>query len=253
MTNEENEFLAGLDKTEENPFSPEPENLFGQEPEKKDEEEVEEEEKPLPFHKDPKVQRYIQKELDKKLKDIQPTVERQFIEEHKDEADEVQTVLERIIGNDTPEKIQAVKDFKKILGSLEEKGAQRALSQLAEQEALERQEEAQASEEIEQGFENIEETFNVDLSSNAPQARKTRNDFIDFVKRVAPKDEDGNVVALPDLVETFDTFQALQTKPTNTRAKEIANRSMTRSANTPAADQPKDISWRTVDKIFGKL
>lgn len=247
MNNEENEFLQGLNQADQQ-FE-ENESLFGEQPPK---EEAEEEEKPLPFHKDPKVQRYIQKEIEKAQKS-QPSVERQFIEDTKQDDDEGTAILERIIGNDTPEKVAAIKDFKKYLSTLEEKGADRALSQLQKQEEEARQEEAQASEEIEQGFEDIEETFGVDISSNTPTARKTRNEFIDFIKRVAPKDSEGNVVALPDLTETFELYQSTQTKPSNTRAKELATRSMARSNNTSEAPQEKDVSWKGVDKWFGSL
>lgn len=247
MNNEENEFLAGLNEADQS-FN-ENENLFGQEPEVK--EEVVDEE-PLPFHKDPKVQRYIQKEIAKAQKS-QPSVERQFIEDTKQDDDEGTAILERIIGNDTPEKVAAIKDFKKYLSSLEEKGADRAMNQLQQREEEARQEEAQASEEIEEGFENIEDTFGVDISSNTPTARKTRNEFIDFIKRVAPKDSEGNVTALPDLTETFELYQSTQTKPSNTRAKELASRSMARSSSMSETPQEKDVSWKSVDKWLGSL
>ena len=248
MNNEENEFLSGLNQAEQS-FE-ENENLFGEQPVVQ--EEAEEEEKPLPFHKDPKVQRYIQKEIEKAQRS-QPSAERQFIEDTKQDDDEGTAILERIIGNDTPEKVAAIKDFKKYLTSLEEKGADRAMTQLQQREEEARQEEAQASEEIEQGFEDIEDTFGVDISSNAPQARKTRNEFIDFIKRVAPKDSEGNVTALPDLTETFELYQSTQTRPSNTRAKELASRGMTRSNNSTEAPQDKDVSWKAVDKFFGSF
>lgn len=248
MNNEENEFLAGLNQAEQS-FN-ENENLFGEEPEKV--EDVGEEEKPLPFHKDPKVQRYIQKEIEKAQKS-QPSVERQFIEDTREDDDEGTAILERIIGNDTPEKVAAIKDFKRYLSSLEEKGADRALQQLQQEEEYARQEEVQASEEIEEGFENIEDTFGVDISSNTPTARKTRNDFIDFIKRVSPKDEEGNVVALPDMMETFDLFQSTRQRHSNTRAKELASRSMARSSSISETPQDKDVSWKSVDKWLGSL
>lgn len=252
MPNEiENDFLAGLNQADQQ-FE-EAEDLFGQPAEKK--EEGEEEEKPLPFHKDPKVQRYIQKEIAKASKG-QPTVEQQFIKDTKQDEgeDEGTAILERIIGNDTPEKVAAIKDFKKYLSTLEEKGADRALQQLSQKAEQERQEEVKATQELEQGFEDIEEQFNVDISSNSPQARKTRNEFIDFVKRVSPKDSEGNVIALPDLMETFEVFQNRPKQaPSNTRAKELASRSMARSTNASETPQDKDVSWKSVDKWLGSL
>lgn len=214
------------------------------------------EEKSLPFHKDPKVQRYIQKELDKKLREFQPNYEQQFREETRrndnDYEDENDDILVRLIGNDTPEKLSAIKDFKKYLSTLEERGARRALEELDYQAELERQEEVNATEEIENGFELIEDTFGVDINSNSANARRMRSDFIDFVKKISPKDEDGDIMALPDFVETFEVYQSTRQRQ-NTRAKELASRSMGRSSDTAEAPANRDVSWRAVDKWFSNL
>lgn len=210
-------------------------------------------EKPLPFHKDPKVQRYIEKEIAKKLGDIKPEATKQEVK------DEIEEVLVRLIGNDTPEKVAAVRDFKRVLSGIEEKGAERAISRLREQEEeaarIEAEQEAAAVEAIDEGFENIESSYNIDLSSNTAQAKKLRSEFIDFVKKVSPKDEDGEPTALPDLVETFGLFQQMNKagKPVNSKAKEIASRSLARSTDASNAPQTEGKSWRDVDRIFSKL
>lgn len=248
MQNEENEFLKELDNKDENGFATEGKPFEDMEIPVKEEEP--EEEKPLPFHKDPKIQRFIQKELEKKLESIKPNETQKFIEETKGDTDEIDSVLERIIGNDTPEKVSASRDLKRVLMGLEEKGAQKALQQIQAEREKERQAEIEAERELEQGFENIEENFNVDLSSNNPLAKKTRNDFVEFIRKVAPKDAQGDIIAYPDFDSTFELFQSTRKKPDNSRAKELANRSMSRSSDASSIPVVKDTSWEGVNKFL---
>ncbi len=242
------EFLGNL-KEEKDPFTPT--DPFKQEEvvDEKKEEEAEEEEK-IPFHKDPKVQRFLEKEIAKALKNVPPTVIEKTVEKTEDE---ITDVLVRIIGNDTPEKQNAVKDFRRVLGSLEEKGAQRAIAQLQEQANLSSQEDLKAQQELDESFEEIEDTFGVDLSSNSVLAKKTRAEFVDYVRKVAPKDrETGEVVAFPDMVAAYEEFQD-KNKRSTSRAKALASRSMTQSTDASAAPVVVDRSWKGIDKLFAKI
>lgn len=251
--NEVDEFLGGLDNSpKDDVFKPEVADPFKREDTKVEGDEKKDD-KPLPFHQDPKVQRFIAKEVEKRLGDRQPEVER-FVQETKsEESDEVMDVLTRIIGNDTPEKLAAIKDFKKVLGNLEEKGAQRALAQLDAQANEERQAEIEAQNELADGFQAIEDTFDVDLTSSNPQAKKERSEFVDFIKRVSPKDEDGQVTSFPDLEETYKLFKETKKPESNNRAKELSSRSMARSSDASNVQQTGDKSWRAVEKIFSKF
>ena len=209
--------------------------------------------KPLPFHQDPKVQRFIDRAVEKRLNE-RPTETERFVEEtHSDESDEISDVLTRIIGNDTPEKLSAIKDFKKVLGNLEEKGAQRALAQLDAQASEEREAEVDAQNELVDGFQNIEDTFDVDLTSNNPQARKERSDFVDFIKRVSPKDEEGQVIQFPDLEETYKLFKETNKPESNNRAKDLSSRSMARSGDASTGQPATGKTWKDVERIFNKL
>ena len=227
-------------------------NPFATENKGKDEGDKKEDDKPLPFHQDPKVQRFIAKEVEKRLGE-RPTETERFVEETKDEGDEVSDILTRIIGNDTPEKLSAIKDFKRVLGNLEEKGAQKALAQLEEQAYEERKAEVEAQNELVDGFQGIEDAFDVDITSNSPQARKERSEFVDFIKRVSPKDEDGQVIQFPDLEETYKLFKETNKPESNTRAKELSSRSMARSSDASSVQQNTDKSCRAVDKLFSKF
>ena len=256
MANEVDEFLGDLKETENDPFKSETvDPLALPEKEEKKEEEVEEKpEEKLPFHKDPKVQKFIEKEIEKRMSSVEPRViEREVTSEKQD--DPLTDVLTRIIGNDTPEKISAIKDFEKALHSREERVREEALREIDNRVDEEKQAEAQALNELQEGFENIQDTFGVDITSNKPQAVATRKEFIDFVKRVAPKDDDGQVVEFPDLEETFQLFQDIQKskQPTSNRAKELAARSTARSSDASVTPQSTDKSWNAVEKWFNKL
>lgn len=247
------DFLGDLNKDEKDPFTSS--DPFAQvEEEVKPEEVVEEEEKVLPFHKDPKVQKYVQKQIDAALAEIRPSAEQQFRQEIQPEADEITDVLTRVIGNDTPEKVQAVKDMRKVMGSLEERGAQRALNQLQEQAQEQQAEDVAAQNELDSGFEDIEDSFGVDLSSNSPSAKKTRSDFVDYIRKIAPKNEDGEVVAFPDLTAAFEEFaeRSKRVNPQTNRSKQLAAKSM--STSTDATQAPKiGNTWKDVDKLLNSM
>jgi len=206
-----------------------------------------EERKSLPFHEDPKVQRYIAREIAKKMAELQPVGEG----EEEPDPTERKKLLETIIGNDTDEKRTAVEQLNKVFQDIETK-AERSerLYQAQQQEA---QEEAEADDALVTGFENIEDQFSVDITSDDPQARKLRGDFINFIRKVAPKNEDGEVVEFPDLEQTFDIFQSTRQKTVVNRAKDLASRSAERGSSSPTPQQPEDKSWDSVDKIISKL
>lgn len=258
--NEVDDFLDGLDgEGSNNPFETESKDPFTNEDRDTAEETKDDEttEKTLPFHKDPKVQRYIQKEVARATRDIPQAREsnetERFTKETASASDSLKDVLSEVIGNDTPEKRSAVDRLHKEMVSLEDKGARKALEEINQRSQRETEEEQEAQEELTQAFDDIEDTFNVDITSNSQAARKTRNDFIDFVKEVAPKDEDGQVTAYPDFQRTFALFKEINRPQSNSRAKELANRSMSRSADASSAPAMKDNSWKAVDKLLGKL
>lgn len=195
------------------------------------EEEVKEE-KPLPFNKDPKIQKY----LDKREKEIEERMSEKFgttREIQPVENTKMDEVLARIIGNDTPEKVQGIKDMKELLVGLKGEARIEALQELDSRQTRETEADRQAEEELENAFDNIEESFDVDITSNNPIARKTRQEFVSFVEKIAPKDRNGDIVDYPDMIQAFETFNTIRkSTAAPSRAKELASRSMTRSAET---------------------
>lgn len=218
---------------------------------------TEDEEEEVPFHKNPKVLKFLEKreskireELESQFKSFKPEVQ---AHSEVDEEDPLSDVLTRIIGNDTPEKISAIKDFKKALGGMKEEAKLEALREIYAEREEEQQAEIQAQNEVSNALDDIEDTFNIDLTSDSSSAKKIRNDFIDFVKRVAPKDNTGEIVSYPDWRETFALFKERYQKPvSNDRAKDIANRSI--STNTNAVDTTQVVdSFSDMDKWLESL
>lgn len=216
---------------------------------------AEDEEDNVPFHKNPKVIKYIEKreaklrdELEQRFNSIKPEVQ---LVHSQDDEDPLSDVLTRIIGNDTPEKLSAIKDFKKALGGMKDEAKVEALREIYAEREEETQAEMQAQNEVSEAFDDIEDTFNIDITSNAPQAKKIRSDFIDFVKRVAPKDAYGDIISYPDFKSTFEIFKDMNKPQLNNRAKDLANRSIsnTNTANTaPTVD-----SFSEMDKWLESL
>ena len=119
------------------------------------------------------------------------------------------------------------------------------------QEEAKTQADTKAQEELETYFEEIEEEYNVDLSSNSAASKALRSQFIEYVRKIAPKDENGEVAAFPDLVASFEEFQEKNKRPAS-RAKELASRGMTRSGDA-SGQTVSGKSWRDVERYFDKL
>lgn len=251
-------FLGDL-ATQQDAFSQSQEDLFASptEEQTKIEPEVKEEseEKSIPFHKlkkDPSFQRFLEKEISKKITNTTaPSATEQFVNEVTTSDDPLIDSFKEIIGDDTPEKRRVLKEFKERMSSIEENAARRAKEEFKKDIEREREAEREAQEYLESQFEEIEETFNVDMSSNSPQARKTRNEFIDFVTKIAPKDSSGEIAEYPDLIATFEIFNERKQKPVSNRAKELAERGIARSAEATTSDKPR-VTWDNIDTLLGR-
>jgi hypothetical protein len=244
-------FLDEFSNKSENPFDVQPKDPFNQEiiPEEKAEE-PEKEDKPVPFHKDPKVQRFIEKEINKRMADIKPAEPTKEKVSQDDEDD----YYARLIGNDTPEKVAMIREAKLRDQKLLEQAEERAFNRLSRTEQEKMRAEQEAEQELTSAFENIEETFDVDISSNNPIAKKTRQEFVAFVEKIAPKDRNGTIVDYPDMNSAWETFQTIQKSTAQpNRAKELAARSMARSAETKVDLNQKRTTWDDAERFIETL
>lgn len=212
------------------------------------------EEEIIPFHKmkeDPRFQRYVEKEVKKKMNDYKPTQAETFIKETKEDTSLVDA-FEAIIGNDTPEKVNALKGLKNALSSMEErtKKAEEA-SEFVEQTRQQQLQERQAMEYLEDGLDRIEDNYEVDLSSGSALSKKTRNDFLDFLERISPKDENGDVKEYADIDFAYEEFNKRQKPETNSQAKQIASRGISRSSVDATNTPTKRITFENVREMMG--
>lgn len=244
-------FLGELGEQEKNPFEENAEDPFAeQNVEPAAEREEDTVAKPLPFNKDPKIQKYLEKrerEIEdrilSKVKDREPAPVSQETDDY----------YERLIGNDTPEKVAMIKEAKARDERMLQVAEERALGRLTQKEQEELIADQEAETELETAFDNIEENFGVDISSNNPIARKTRQEFVSFVERIAPKDRNGDIVDYPDMQSAWETFSEIKrSTSTPSRAKELASRGMTRSAETTGTPQVK-ASWDAADEFIASL
>jgi hypothetical protein len=237
MEKKVDEFLGDLNEAEVIlPF--ESEELF---PEK--EEEVKEKEEKIPFHKDEKLQRYIDKQVEKRLN---KTTEQTFTKEVSQGEPKFISSLEKIIGNDTPEKLQALKDLKDDWAGMSKQAKQEAVNSLIEaqqeNEQKEQEELAEALDELDEGREEIESHI------GKPLTEKQWDAYKDYLSDIEPR---GGYEQYPDFIKTFDYFKKSVSR-SNDQAKSLASRGMERSVTT-TTEQPKAGSWKDWNSIKEKI
>lgn len=227
------DFMDGLMGEEKDPFEPnDNEDLF---PEEKEAVAVEEEQeqKPVPFHKDEKVQKYLDKQLRKQredlIKELKPASTETFKQEVSASDPDLVKAFEGIIGNDTPEKQAALKALERSLANVDERATKKAIDRIQqvqkEQADKEISDLSEAQNEIEDGFDEIEDHYGIDLTD------RQKEEYKKFLLKVEPR---GGYVEYPDFVETFQVFKdyVKANRPSNSQAKALASRGMERSSST---------------------
>lgn len=148
--------------------------------------------------------------------------------------DDVDPRLVRMYGADN---IEAAKLHQELLNDAESRAEERALTRMKSSQAEEAAQEREYQTFITGELEAIEDAFDVDLTSNAPAARKTRSEFLDLVEKLSPKDAGGDVVGFADFESTWDVYQSRKKEAPASRAKEVAARTMQKSGNPAPAQQ----------------
>lgn len=159
--------------------------------------------------------------------------------------------LTKVFGdNDVGKEI--ARSFSEILNDTKEEARERALQEFEERQVQGIQEQRQYESFIDDQLESLEETHNIDLTSDAPKARKARREFLEMVQNLSPKDEDGTITGYADFGATFDQYQrvAAQDKPDASRQKEIAAKSMQRSAQPASAGNQVTPGFRGWQKDY---
>lgn len=131
----------------------------------------------------------------------------------------------------------AAKITAELLEDAVKKAEERAFHKFQESQEKTVKEQRQYESMIDDKLEDIEEDFNIDLTSNAPAAKKARREFLELVQKVSPKDENGNITGYADFNSTFELYQQSKKQPTNDRSKDLADRTMQKSGT---ADMSKE-------------
>lgn len=127
-----------------------------------------------------------------------------------------------------------------ILNDMSSKAKQDALQEIANQQESERVEQKSYEEFIDNELEALEDQHNVDLTSDSPQARRARREFLELIEKLSPKDEEGTITGYADFGSTFELYKERHTeKVDNTRQKQIASRSMERGGSSGGESQTK--------------
>ncbi len=145
---------------------------------------------------------------------------------------------------DTPEAQKAWKVQERILQSVKTEAKEEAIREIEERQSQARAEQQKFESFIDSQLESLEDAYDVDLTSDAPAARKARREFLEMVTELSPKDEHGNITAYADFGSSFKIYKGsklAETKPDETvsKAKEIAGRSMQQSSQGAAQGEQK--------------
>lgn len=157
----------------------------------------------------------------------------------------------RIYG-DTPESREAWRLQTEIFNDYKTQTKEEAMREVQQQqaEAIRQQKEHEAL--IDSELEELEDQFDVDLTSDAPAARKARREFLEMVEKASPKDDDGNVINYADFGTVWEFYESKRAKAKDNsglvnRQKEISSRSMNKSNGSKASEAtitPGFDGWR---------
>lgn len=173
-------------------------------------------------------------------------------ERESEKAGAVDGRLLTLFGNDEKGQ-QAAALFQQLLTEARTSAKEEALTEVQQAQQEAEREVSREQDILTDTLENLEDETGVDFTSNAPAARKARNEILDLMEKYSPKDADGNIIEYADIAGVYETWQMQrqQNKPKNDRQKELASRSMEEGTTAPSPapkPSPGFFGWR---KDFG--
>jgi hypothetical protein len=246
-TNEQDDFLAGLENDNSDPFQLSAnDDIFSDEKE----EVIPTDAKPVPFAKDEKIQRYIDRQIEKRTRDLRPTAQETFVKEVSGGDEKIVSALTRLVGNDTDEKRTVLEELKSAFGDLKGQAKREAIQEFIESqqnsEIAEQRELNEAFDELEEGRESIEDEFNIQLTDKQWQGYKN------YLSEIEPA---GGYVEYPNFVRTFNSYRAelKANRPSNAQNKALASRGMERSSsNSEISVAPKRDGTKSLWQMLGQ-
>ena len=142
---------------------------------------------------------------------------------------------------DTPATRQAWALNERLFNQREEKLRKEIKDDLAREQQQAEAEQRETDTELAETIADIEDKYNIDLSSNSAAARKNRADYLKALEDVSPKDSDGDPIGFGDPDTAYRLYQ-LERKGANSndRAKEASSRSMSSSSPSNPTKQQDD-------------
>lgn len=155
---------------------------------------------------------------------------------------------------DTPESKTAWALQSSMFNNVKEQAKREALEEFDSKQSKAVQEQKQFESLIDSELEELEDEHNIDLTSDAPAARKNRREFLELVHKVSPKDDSGNITDYADFGSTFELYKSMKTEknPAMDRQKELAGRSMQESGNGTGTEQRQTkgfFGWKTDNNL----
>lgn len=147
---------------------------------------------------------------------------------------------------DSPESRASWNLQKEILEDYGRKVKEETINEFREEQARAAEEQARLESLIDTNLEDVEDEFGVDLTSGSPAAKKARKEFLEEVKRMSPKDENGDIVAFADFTSVYESYKDRKAKtaaPDNARQKEISSRSMVQPGQTAPVQRQRTSGW----------
>lgn len=153
------------------------------------------------------------------------------------EASSFEKLAERIYGNQTPENAEATQLLVNALKEVEKSSTEKAVAQFREDQRKEREALTQEVKSLEGMVEDIEDEYNVTLDE------PTQNAFYQLLSKLSPKDSEGEIIAYADHHAVWEELKSRKQAVQNTRAKDVATRSMVKTG-APAESKLEDDSVR---------
>ncbi len=188
-------------------------------------------EKEMPFAKNPKVQRFIEKKVNEMLSTHINNQAPREVPSKQPTTDLPPEWLAMYGDNEESRRAWTLQE--RLLDNYKNQAKQEAIAEIRSEQ--ERADEAvrEFEQVIETSLDELEETHGVDLTSNSPAAKKARNEYLDLVQRLSPKDRDGNVTSYADFHEVWDIYQSTKSGPDASRKQNLAARAAPRPTDTP--------------------
>lgn len=156
-----------------------------------------------------------------------------------EEADYIKSI-ERIYGTDSPEAQLATDLLKKAIVGARDDAEQRAYDRIKSERDNESEAVVEATNELDEMIENLEDAHGVTLSDLQERA------FFTLLERMSPKDKEGNVVEYADPDAVWEVFEERLKKANSSdnRAKDMSSRSMTQSGASRESNPNTDATAR---------